>query len=299
MALRSGLAGSTLQNMSEIEESVNGPTISRRGWMAALAAMGLNSRVFADQTVLRRDPLKPPYRVWFQPRAFHRDMNLYRGMTIDASGWLDPKLATATGRAALRWVYGTNHPHADGPQYWEQECDLAEDWPGIAVDEWVPSPVQEMEEWVAEGLTAGKQKHSDKFIAVWVTDPTPTLARLAKAGVVDLVIVQGYTHAAPRYGKHATLHWTTALKRCEMAKELGIEAKSIFSFGHITADKNADGETLDVDQLAERAEEIKERFPAMPGVAFFEDDSDDSPELRQIVRACDEVSRKLWPDPSS
>lgn len=276
---------------------MNPLVLTRRRWFSATASCAASAAVAAGAPPTpQRDPLRPPFRVWFQPRVFHRDVSLYRGMTIDASGWLDPQLAAAVGKAALRWVYGTNHPDAKGPEYWQRECELAKEWPGIAIDEWVPSPVAEMEGWVAAGLTAGRKKHPATFIAVWVTDPTPTLARLVKRGVVDLAIIQGYTHAAPRYGEHATVHWPTALRRCKMAKDLGIEAKSIFAFGHITADKNAAGQTLDVDQLAERAAEIKKKFPRMPGIAFFEDNSDDSPRLRRIVQACDEISTNLWPD---
>ena len=124
-------------------------------------------------------------------------MSLYAGMTMDASGWLDPKLAALAGKTALRWMYGTNHPDATGPEYWRKEIADPAHRPGVALDEWVPSKNPDMEGWVAEGLRQGRKAAPDQFIAVWVTDPTPSLAKLVTDGTVDLVIAETYT---PRCG---------------------------------------------------------------------------------------------------
>lgn len=240
--------------------------------------------------------IKTPHRVWFQPRLFHRDMSLYSGMTMDASGWLDPKLAALAGKTALRWTYGTNHPDATGPEYWSKEVADPNHRPGIALDEWVPSNNPSMEGWVAEGLRQGRKAAPDQFIAVWVTDPKPVLADLVKDGTVDLVIVETYTHAAKRYGPESFLHWETALRRMDEAQRLGMGDKTIFCFGHITPDADAKGKRLDMVQLTERAHQIKERYPHAPGIAFYQDDStDDSKDFRNMIRKCDELSTQLWP----
>ena len=75
-------------------------------------------------------------------------MDLYRNMTIDASGWLDPRLAELGGKTALAWVYGLQYPYATGPEYWCDACsEKARYYPRqdskligarIAIDEWVP-----------------------------------------------------------------------------------------------------------------------------------------------------------------
>jgi hypothetical protein len=244
--------------------------------------------------------LKAPHRVWFQPRLFHRDMSLYAGMTIDASGWLDPKLAALAGKTALRWTYGTNHPDAVGPEYWRKEiADQVHRSPhrsGVALDEWVPSTNPAMEGWVAEGLRQGRKAAPEQFIAVWVTDPTATLAKLVDDGIVDLVIAETYTHAAARYGPDSFLHWETALRRMDAAQALGMGDKTIFCFGHITLLPDTKGRKLDLALLAERAHQIKERYPKAPGIAFYQDDStDDSRDFRNMIRKCDELSTKLWP----
>jgi hypothetical protein len=41
---------------------------------------------------------------------------------------------------------------------------------------------------------------------------------------------------------------------------------------------------------------VKKRYPKMPGVAFVQDTSPDSPALRDLVRFCDRLSGELWPD---
>jgi hypothetical protein len=225
-------------------------------------------------------------------------------MTIDASGWLDPRLCELAGKTGLRWVYGTQNPWADGPKYWIDECankNLAvpQDEPvflqaGVAIDEWIPSENPEIEGWIADGLRAAKKARPDLFILVWFTDLKPTLAELLRDGTVDLGVIEGYTHTPERFGPGAWLAWTTCIRRCEDVRKAELLDKTIFCFGHITDEVSIRGERLDAKFIEEKAKEIKERYPAMPGVAFYQSDSPDTPELRQIVKVCDRVSGRLW-----
>ena len=272
------------------------PETTRRNFLAVAGGLAAGCAL-GEEAKPSEARLKAPHRVWFQPRLFHRDMNLYAGMTMDASGWLDPKLAALAGKAALRWMYGTNHPDAVGPDYWRKEIADPTHHPGVALDEWVPSKNPAMEGWVAEGLRQGRKAAPDQFIAVWVTDPIETLAQLVKDGTVDLVIAETYTHAAAHYGPDSFLHWDTALRRMDAAQALGMGDKTIFCFGHITPLPDAKGRKLDMVLLAERAHQIKERYPKAPGIAFYQDDStDDSGDFRNMIRKCDELSTKLWPN---
>ena len=250
---------------------------------------------------------KPPYRVWFQPSFFERDLDLYANMTMDAGGWLDPRLAELAGKTALAWVYGLNHPDAKGPDYWRDACSAADrSWPrknpnpqfisaGIALDEWVPPAAAENERWLAAGLREGKRANPDVFIAVWSTDPTPVLFDLGRDGTVDLMLVEGYTHSV---AEGLSTSWDGALRRCAMFAEAGLAAKTVFCFGHITALPSHRGERLKPSWLRQRAEEIKRRWPEMPGVAFFQPPGPDSPEQRDLIRFCDRLSGELWPDPT-
>ena len=269
---------------------------SRRRFLGASGLLATSAAFPAEAKSELQVKITAPHRVWFQPRLFHREMSLYSGMTMDASGWLDPKLAELAGKTALRWTYGTNHPDATGPDYWRKELSDPSHRPGIALDEWVPSKNPSMGNWVANGLRQGKKAAPDQFVAVWVTDPKPVLAELVKDGTVDLVIVETYTHAAKRYGPESFLHWETALRRMDEVQRLGMGKKTIFCFGHITPDADAKGKRLDMGQLVERAHQIKERYPDAPGIAFYQDDStDDSKDFRNMIRKCDELSTQLWP----
>lgn len=245
----------------------------------------------------------PPYRVWFQPRLFHRDIDLYEHMTIDASGWLDPRLAEAMDKTTLDWVYGLQHPWAKSSDYWRNACSRAERTKGerfvsagIAVDEWVPPELKENPKWLADGLRAGRQANPDIFIAVWVTDPTPPLVALVRDGTIDLVIVEGYTHVAPDAPANLTTSWEGGLRRCDAMAEAGLIDKTIFCFGHITPAAQRNGQPLNTTWLRAKAEELKERYPKMPGIAFFQRGDDDSPEFRNLIRFCDQLSGELWPD---
>ncbi|WP_145359274.1 hypothetical protein [Alienimonas californiensis] len=284
------------------------PMMNRRNLLGlsagALAFAGAGTARAAAAPTAKRP--QPPYRVWFQPRQFHRDMSLYRHMTIDASGWIDPALCELTGRSGLRWVYGTQNPYAESPEYWTTELappartssHLGEQFvgPGVAIDEWVPPQRPGVEQYLTDGLRAAKEADPNLFLCVWYTDLRPPLIELIKDGTVDLAIVEGYTHTPERFGPGAYLAWTTCLRRCDAAAEANTLDKTIFSFGHITDEPHIHGQRLSPEQLTERAEEIKDRYPAMPGVAFYQSDSPDTPELRALVQHCDRLSGRLWPD---
>ncbi len=232
-------------------------------------------------------------------------MSLYAHMTVDGSGWLDPELTELAGKTALDWAYGLNHPDAKGPEYWQRASSRdgrahpRKTTPprfisaGIALDEWVPPAQPDNERWLAEGLRAGRKENPDVFIAIWSTEPTPALFELGRDGTVDLFIIEGYTHSV-KAGQSTS--WEGALRRCDKFAEAKVLERMIFSFGHITAQKSHRGEYLKQKALREQAEELKRRYPAMPGVSFFQPDCPDTPEQRDLIRYCDRLSGELWPD---
>ncbi|KAA5545872.1 hypothetical protein FYK55_02850 [Roseiconus nitratireducens] len=73
-------------------------------------------------------------------------------------------------------------------------------------------------------------------------------------------------------------------------------SKTIFCFGLITAGAQRNGRPLKTTWLRERAEELKNRYPEMPGVAFVQRGNDDTPEFRELIRFCDQLSGEMWPD---
>ena len=288
------------------------PRLPRRMFLGGLAiaaaahpargSAAIQSNEQVDSKPIRARRPTPPYRVWFQPTLFQRDMDLYEHMTIDASGWIDPRLAEATGKTTLDWVYGLQHPWAESAEYWKDACSPEARTKGkqfisagIAVDEWVPPELERNPEWLAEGLRAGRRANPDVFIAVWITDPTAPLFDLVKDGTIDLVIVEGYTHVAPDAPATLTTSWEGGLRRCEMMAEANLIDKTIFSFGHVTPGSQRNGQPLAASWLRERAEELKHRYPAMPGVAFFQRGEEDTPEFRQLIQHCDQLSGELWP----
>lgn len=52
--------------------------INRRHFIGASGVLALGRVCMCQADQLRvASKVKPPYRVWFQPRCFHRDMSLY------------------------------------------------------------------------------------------------------------------------------------------------------------------------------------------------------------------------------
>ena len=271
--------------------------------MTGIASGDVIDQVEAKPTRARRPTA--PYRVWFQPTLFHRDIDLYKYMTIDASGWLDPRLAEATDKTTLDWVYGLQNPWAKSSDYWRNACSIGERTKGkqfisagIAVDEWVPPKLERNPQWLAEGLRAGRRENPEIFVAVWITDPTASLFELVRDGTIDLVIVEGYTHVAPDTSANLTTSWEGGLRRCDAMADAALIDKTIFCFGHITPGAQRNGQPLEATWLRERAEELKKRYPEMPGVAFFQSGNDDTPEFRKLIHFCDQLSGELWPDNS-
>jgi len=297
--------------MTAPREAVQATMVSRRAFLGTGLLAGATTHAADSPPAGAPAPPKParrpqpPYRVWFQPRLWHRDTSLYAHMTVDASGWLDPQLAESAGVTALDWAYGLNHPTAKGPDYWQHACSReGRAHPrkaaapkfisaGLALDEWVPPAQPDNERWLAEGLRAGRKENPEVFIAIWSTEPTPALFELARDGTAGLIIIEGYTHSV-KPGHSMT--WDGALRRCEKFAEAKVLEKTIFSFGHITAEQSHRGEHLKQRGLREHAEELKRRFPAMPGVAFFQPDCPDTPAQRELIRFCDRFSAELWPD---
>ena len=275
--------------------------------MATLGSRSYSSSPSTDATSIRARRPKPPYRVWFKPLLFERNMDLYAHMTIDASGWLDPRLTEAVGKTTLDWAYGMNHPDAQGAEDWARPCsEQGRTFPrkkspaqfvsaGLALDEWVPAKKPQNEAWICEGLRTGRRQNPDVFIAVWSTDPTPGLLDLAREGTVDLIMVEAYTHCDPQSPPGLVTSWGNAMRRCELFAKAGLEDKTIFGFGHINGTSQLKGERLSGTWLRARMKELKERFPRMPGVAFFQNSSPDTPELRELIRACDQLSGEFWP----
>jgi hypothetical protein len=163
---------------------------------------------------------------------------------------------------------------------------------GIALDEWIPPKLPKNEEWLAAGLRTGRKTNPDIFIAVWSTDPTPPLIEMVKDGTVDLVIVEGYTHSVLR---DESMRWASALRRTDLFAKAEVMDRTIFSFGHITPELSHRKERLTGPELRRQMEELKKRYPAMPGVGFFQSAVPDSPELRELVRICDRLSGEFWP----
>ncbi|WP_437231244.1 hypothetical protein SH661x_002496 [Planctomicrobium sp. SH661] len=58
---------------------------------------------------------------------------------------------------------------------------------------------------------------------------------------------------------------------------------------------NGQGTHLETKWLSEKVTEVKELFPVMPGIGFYQSAAPDSPALRQLIRHCDFLSRRHWP----
>ncbi|RYD60492.1 MAG: hypothetical protein EOP83_19280, partial [Verrucomicrobiaceae bacterium] len=118
---------------------------------------------------------------------------------------MDPRELQAAGIHELGWAYGTQIDWKAGAKYWEDQCSVkrrtvgandkySRDFviAGIALDEWVPPKLAESSQWIADGLTAGKTRHPEIFIACWANYwKDQQMYDLLSNNTMDLQITQG------------------------------------------------------------------------------------------------------------
>ncbi|MFA9478069.1 hypothetical protein ACERK3_07135 [Phycisphaerales bacterium AB-hyl4] len=262
----------------------------------------------AEQAVRGERP-SAPYRVWYGINELGSNFEFYPNATIDSGGRLDPRLLEKAGKSSLYWVYGSQIPTwADGPGYWHERLkpstmrrgpnenyDFPFELPGVALDEWANAHQSGVWDWIPEGLRQGRLENPHPFIAVWLSNTVrEQLYDMGRDGTVDLFLVQGYT--ITRHQGDG-LFWSDAMARLEPFKERGLLHKTVFVLGHITDYPNWKGGTVwDEQMLRSRMEEIKRRYPQMPGVSFFQSGVKDEQAFRRIAQIADEISGELWPD---
>ncbi len=274
------------------------------------ALLSVVSYAFSSEIVIVSSKPTKPYRVWYQPGTFLKHPDWYKNANLFACGSIDPLLAYSKGKISLIWQYGINFPWANirKSKYWSDGCkfkSLIKRYEngisflcaGRALDEWCSPKFKQAEDWACEGLRKGKKENPDVFIAVWAPGISDKLAKLAKDGIVDLIILENYTFVPARFGKGPyTIGWKDALERCERAKKLGILNKTIVCLGHITDEPNLDGKHITVKDINRMVRVIKNRYPQMPGIAFYQGHSRETKEAEKLIRFCDKISGQLWRD---
>ena len=246
------------------------------------------------------DPrIRPPIRAWFQPPFLDTMPSLYAHMTLVTS-LTDAKSAdywTKHGVVALRWCFGPTSEYSGGrAAYYCGQCDPTIDgkvcFAGVGIDEWDPGQKRYAAEkdMAARGFRAARKKWPKNLMVCWVTQPDETFLGLLRDGTFDLAIIEGYTFIPDVGG----LTMDAVCGRCEIVKKAGLLDRTIVCLGYLSATPDKSGRAMTIGQIERNVRLIKEKYPEMPGVAFY-GFPDDSPQTRQLIRQTDELSGRLYP----
>ncbi|WP_269541063.1 RICIN domain-containing protein [Cerasicoccus fimbriatus] len=264
----------------------------------------ITSNLHAEDTVQAIWP-SYPYRVWYGADLKNKP-ELYPNLNVVTSG--DAYDAHEAGKTNLAWIFGSNWKmdYGTGPDYWEQRFQLgrltekAEDGrpyairrAGLGMDEWTGTKHKEFYDWITEGTRLGKANQPDTFVAVWLSGGATQLYDMGYDGTIDLFLVQGYELTKDR---GLGVPWTVAIERLEEFNQRGLMRKTLYSLGHVTDYANwKDDKVWNEAYLRERFEDLKRRYPDMPGISFFNAGAKNQRKYDELVQLVDRLSGEYWP----
>jgi hypothetical protein len=123
----------------------------------------------------------------------------------------------------------------------------------------------------AQGLRRGKKLHPDLFVAAWNpgdgAEADGIFSGLMKDHTFDLAMFETYTHYPP-YMKRGKPHISDWFTRFEYARKEGWLNRSIPCLGMLFGQSTMNPTGWTQHELRATVQELKERFPEMPGIGF-------------------------------
>jgi hypothetical protein len=213
---------------------------------------------------------KPPYIIWYQCPYPDEVKHWNVDASVGNIKWAFEN--HYRGVASLMWAYGPNAPAevAKSAGWFENQfASIAQlGYAGAAVDEWNVPDSHELVPYFVEGLRRAKKRFPNLFIAVWVTQPTSTFISLMKDNIIDLAIIQGYTHV-PEHPEWA-IGWDELIRhRVELMKRERLLHKTIVCLGWVLAAPDSKGNRMTAEELSRQVEYLAKNYPEMPGIAFY------------------------------
>ncbi|WP_269541060.1 carbohydrate-binding protein [Cerasicoccus fimbriatus] len=237
-------------------------------------------------------------------------------MTIATAGGSSdaPKITEEYGVTYLNWIFGSNTTYSNIPDpsvqdsYYESRTNPSvrssapsTEYPftfisaGVAMDEWIYNSTHpEVYDWIQTGLTAGKTQNKEVFVANWLAHvDADQVYDMTQDGTIDLNMVQVYELTVQQ---GIGLNWNHGLSRLEEFQQRGLIRKTVLGFGHITDQAGWNNVEWTESLLRSRMEELKRKFPEMPGVAFFSYPAGNQSDMDNLVSLVDELSGEYWPE---
>ena len=250
----------------------------------------LSKRALALYPSALLPPVRDPYYfVWYGlPREVCRqltaaNMTTYTGM----DRWMN-----ARGGIDLAWAEGGPSPWLSSEASWiTYYLSTAQGNLGYCMHEWHLEP--ERQQWAATALREAERMHPESFSAFYFQGQQ-TMANLAAAGELDLLILEGYTHVTSQFPREGFAIGMDGIKqRIDVARKAGASERLVNMCGHIApASTYHEGHVLTADIIDRQLRELRTHAPEMPGVGFYYVGGE------ELALQCDTLARKHFIDPA-
>ncbi len=172
---------------------------------------------------------------------------------------------------------------------------LAERYPmGYCMHEWHMSSDSPDAQWAVAAVREAERRYPESYSAFYYQGQEE-MAKLAAEGVLDLLILQGYTNVHKQFGPISTfaIGMGGIKQRIDVAREAGALERTIVMLGHICKpDDYHPGYELTAEMVDQQIAELRAYAPEMPGIAFYFVGGD------ELAVQCDELARKHFVDPA-
>ena len=197
------------------------------------------------------------------------------------------------GALPLAWLYGPNNPHLNSEEEFIQSYEnAARHYLGIHVDEWqgtrrAGAEIAETADpnrarndkiaWSIRAIEAVKTAHPEFFVAVYWRGED-SIEPLTRQKLPDLLIMEGQSHLNKIFRPDWGVSLEEAMERLAYAKRLGMIEQTIPLFGFFENPENYHPDRiLTLPELETMIRTGRERFPEMPGLAFYGSPETDDP----------------------
>ncbi|WP_269541059.1 alginate lyase family protein [Cerasicoccus fimbriatus] len=257
-----------------------------------------------------------PYRLWYDAGNFESDPTRYQNITIATGGGSGDaaKITEQYGVTYLNRISGSNLSDSNildpsvEDDYWTSQVSRAEridgsssqlpfDFvaAGVAMDEWVAnSSDPEAYDWIQTGLRAGKSLNPEVFVANWLSYlGADQLYDMTEGGTIDLNMLQGYELTIQ---EDNGVDWSEGIAHLEEFQQRGLIRKVVYGMGYITDQAGWNGFEWTENRLRSRMDELKRKFPDMPGIAFHASPAGNQSDQDALISLVDQLSGEYWPD---
>jgi hypothetical protein len=164
---------------------------------------------------------------------------------------------------------------------------------GYCMHEWHFSSDGPESGWAVEAVRAAERQHPESYSAFYYQGQS-SMAELAAENVLDLMILEGYTHVTSQFPiANFAIGMDGIKSRVDVARQAGSLERLVVMLGHIAeSGQYHAGHELTAEVLDAQIRELRDYAPQMPGIGFYYSGG------AELAVQCDALARKHFVDPA-